>query len=453
MDAAALVEALLRRWPVVVVLVLLGGLAGSAASLLQPPEYRATTTVFVTLQGGESVNELSQGATYAQSLVQSYAEVATLPVVLGPVAADLGVEGGAEEVADRVTVEAPAGTALLLVGATGSTGAEAVELADAVAGRIASATDDLAPSPAAGTGVVQVATVQPAAVPDAPDSPPLLTLAVVGALLGAGVGVGALLVVEVLAAPVRDRSAVRRLTDAPVLAEVPQERGRPVTVPATRRAPRGARADAARALRTNLRFLAATDRARVVVVAGATPGVGATTTAVDLAAAAADVGLRVLLVDADLRTPHVAAALALPAEAGLSDVLAGGHDLEDALHRWGSPAVDVLAAGAEPPSPSELLASPRAQRLLPALAERYDLVVLDAPAVLGPTDAAALAALADGAVLVVDSRRTSQRRAAAALERLDLAGAAVLGVVLGRTRPPRRRPWSRAGQDAWAPQA
>lgn len=434
MDPAQLLEALVRRWPLVLVLALLGGGAGAAHSLLSPPRYEASTTVFFSLEGGETVNELAQGSTYTQSLVQSYAEIARLPVVLGPVAAELGVAGGASALGRVVTVQAPADTSLLQVVAADASPERAAALADAVAEQVAVTTGELAPSQQDDAGVVQVTTVEAAVVPEEPSSLPLLLEVLLGLAAGALVGLGALVLLEVLTTPVRDRDAVRRLTTAPVLAEVPRDpRADRHPVP-TRTRPGDARADAFRVLRTNVRFLQSTDQVRAVVVTAAAPGGGATSTAVNLAATTAELGARVLLVDADLRSPRVGALLGLDAEPGLSAVLDGARPLEDAVQRWGAPGLDVLVAGAPPGDPSSLLASPRAERLLAEVRDAYDLVVLDAPALLGVADAAALAGLADGAVLVVDGRRTTQRTVSAALERLELAGAGVLGVVLVRTR-------------------
>lgn len=450
MDFAQLLEALRRRWPLVLVLALLGGAAGAAQSLLSPPRFEASTTVFFSLEGGETVNELAQGSDYTQSLVQSYAEIAQLPVVLAPVAESLGVEGGAVALGRAVSVEAPADTSLLQVVVTDASAQRAASIADAVAARITATSADLAPTRVEGGGVVQVTTVEAAVVPDEPVSPPLALWALAGVAAGGLLGLGVLLLQEILAAPVHDRAAVRRLTSAPVLAEVPRDARagrRPVP---TRTHPGDARADAYRMLRTNVRFLQADGGVRVVVVAAASPGGGATGTALNLAVTTAEIGARVLLVEGDLRSPELADLLDLPPEPGLTAVLAGSCALEDAVGRWGTPAVDVLVAGAVTSNPSELLASPRAEHVLAEVRSAYDLVVVNAPALLHAADGAALAALADGAVVVVDSRRTPQRQLASALERLELAGAPALGVVLTRTRStPQQR--GAAGRGAPSP--
>ncbi|MEJ5866626.1 polysaccharide biosynthesis tyrosine autokinase [Pseudokineococcus sp. 5B2Z-1] len=435
MELARMLEALGRRWPLVLVLALLGGAAGAAHALLSPPRYETSTTVFFSLEGGETVNELAQGSTYTQSLAQSYAEIARLPVVLGPVADELGVEGGTTALSRLVDVTAPAGTSLLEVSATDTSPERAAAIADAVAARVTSTTGELSPGEEDGAGAVRVTTVEDALVPEEPSSAPLTLELLAGLVAGGAVGLGTLLLLEALTTPVSDRAAVARLTGAPVLAEVPRDpRAQRRPVP-SRTHPGSVRADAYRVLRTNIRFVQATGGARVVVVTSAVPGAGASGTALNLAAATAELGVRVLLVDADLRAPRLGAVLDLAPEPGLSDVLSGAYEIEDALQRWGSPAVDVLVAGSVPPNPSELLASHRAKHLLAGAAHSHDLVVVDAPALLSASDAAALSALADGAVVVVDSRRTPQRVVSAAMHRLELAGASTLGVVLTRTRP------------------
>lgn len=150
----------------------------------------------------------------------------------------------------------------------------------------------------------------------------------------------------------------------------------------------------------------------------------------DLAITMADAGVRVCLVEGDLRRPKVAEYMGLDGAVGLTTVLIGSADLADVLQPWGSANLDVLPSGQVPPNPSELLGSKAMIDLLRKLEAEYDVVVIDAPPLLPVTDAALLSKLAGGAVLVVGSDMINRAQLAKAIGTLESVGAHLLGVVM-----------------------
>ena len=166
------------------------------------------------------------------------------------------------------------------------------------------------------------------------------------------------------------------------------------------------------------------------VVTSAMPSEGKTTSTANLAIALAETGARVVLIDADLRRPRVADVMGIENAAGLTDLLIGRAEVHDVVQPWGRTKLDVLPAGLVPPNPSELLGSAAMQALLGLLTEQYDHVLLDAPPLLPVTDAAVLATMTSGAVVVTSARSSRTPQLRAALDRLDRVGASVLGVVV-----------------------
>jgi capsular exopolysaccharide synthesis family protein len=198
-------------------------------------------------------------------------------------------------------------------------------------------------------------------------------------------------------------------------------------------------------LRANLQLRQPVDRSLAVVVTSALPSEGRTGIAVNLAIAMSHAAQRVLLIDADLRRPRVAQLLDIGtgadpgANAGLAGVLVGEALFEDVVQTWVGPdggrsTLSVVTAGTSSMNPSELLASEAMEDLLSTAKIEYDVVVIDTAPLLTLAGSAILAARADGALLVVDSRRTRMRQVTEAVTRLRLAGAQVLGVVLNNTR-------------------
>jgi non-specific protein-tyrosine kinase len=171
------------------------------------------------------------------------------------------------------------------------------------------------------------------------------------------------------------------------------------------------------------------------------PGEGKTTTICNLAITLAHTGMRVLLMEADLRRPRVGLYMGLDSSVGLTSILIGAADFDETVQHWGSERLlDVLPSGPTPPNPSELLGSRGMADLLHSLENRYDIVLLDAPPLLPVTDAAVLAVETSGAVLVVHHGKTRREQLENSAQALAAVGAKVLGTVINFA--PRKGPES-----------
>lgn len=188
--------------------------------------------------------------------------------------------------------------------------------------------------------------------------------------------------------------------------------------------------EAFRSLYTNIHLLS-TDRAiRSLLVGSAVAGDGKSTVALHLAATAAAVGQRVLLVDADLRCPQLHAKLGLPNVRGLSDAISTDISLNDAIQRAPSEEnLFVLTAGQIPPDPIKLLSSKKMQYLMEQFQAFFDLVIYDTPPLVGLADGHLLAAHTDGTIMVVQIAQTDRSQVRKALDELKISGASVLGIV------------------------
>lgn len=188
-------------------------------------------------------------------------------------------------------------------------------------------------------------------------------------------------------------------------------------------------ADAYRTLRTNLIFSQAL-QLKTLVVTSSGPGEGKTTTSANLAATFAHQGLKVALVDCDLRRPRVHGMFGVEKEPGLTQVILGFASTAEAVRATPIPNLFVLPCGTLPPNPSELLGSERMREVLMRLQGEHDLVILDTPPVLLAPDAAILGAGADGVVLVVRAGVTDRNAAVDAVQQLRTVGSNLVGTVL-----------------------
>lgn len=199
-------------------------------------------------------------------------------------------------------------------------------------------------------------------------------------------------------------------------------------------APKSPIAEAYRTLRTNLNFAAMGQAYRSILMSSVNPQDGKSSTASNLAVVLAQTGNKVILVDADLRKPVQHKIFRIANEKGLTNCLAQNMDIEEAAHKGLIDNLTILSSGPIPPNPAEMLGSDQARALWPALLEKYDYVIIDAPPILAVTDASILAAQVDGVVMVVNSGDTRTDHAREAKEQLQKANAHLIGVVLNKVK-------------------
>jgi tyrosine-protein kinase Etk/Wzc len=192
--------------------------------------------------------------------------------------------------------------------------------------------------------------------------------------------------------------------------------------------------EAFRNLRTGLIWSDGGEALRTLVVTSAAPGEGKTMTAANLAVTLAYDGLRVLLVDCDIRRPRVHGLFQLPRAPGLMELLRASSDPEApqprAIRETPVARLSVLTCGALPVNAANLLSGTRMRVLLRELQEQFDIIVLDTPPVLATADASIVASLTDGVLLVVRAGTTDKNAAQRAYQQLANVGARVVGTVL-----------------------
>ncbi|MBV7505579.1 CpsD/CapB family tyrosine-protein kinase [Bacillus sp. sid0103] len=198
----------------------------------------------------------------------------------------------------------------------------------------------------------------------------------------------------------------------------------------TKLSPRSSISEQYRTVRTNIQFSSVGEDVKTILVTSASPGEGKSMTAANLAVVYAQQGKSVLLIDADLRKPTVHYTFRVDNSRGLSNILAGGATLVEAVITSEVENLNILTSGPIPPNPSELLASKRMNALIEEARHFYDIILFDTPPILVVTDAQILANICDGSVLVVRSKCTEFDPAQKAIEVLNAAEGKILGAIL-----------------------
>ena len=286
-------------------------------------------------------------------------------------------------------------------------------------------------SVAANVGSNNISKVDPAVLPNRPDQPrPILNVL---AAIVAGLVFGVLLAfgLEYLDDSIKVPEDVEAKLGLPLLGSIPVlEKG--VGAKEALADGRSALSEAYYSVRTALQFSTDTGVPKSFLITSARPGEGKSTTALALAQNFARLGMRVLLIDGDLRNPSLHHYVSCDNTAGLSNYLIGASSLFDVVQATDRQNLFLLPCGPLPPNPAELLASGKVRGLLAKADDQFDLVVIDGPPVMGLADAPLLASVVAGTVLVIEAGTTRRGLARAAVRRLLTGQAHLLGAVLNK---------------------
>jgi polysaccharide biosynthesis transport protein len=407
-----------RRWIVLWIFVVAVAAAGLLAST-RPPRYRSTATIALTPdpktgQGLVSTDNLS-------ALLGTYAQTAKSTLILDRAEQILG----RPSLPASIDTATQAGTGILQITATAQDPNQAAVSARAVAQAFQESIQS--------NQVLDATLVDPPSPSTTPIQPRPPLIIGVAAVLGLFAGLAAALLLEQFRRRVETPADIAELTHAPVIGRLPRTRAL-------------SRSDARliweltgevglqesyRGLRTNLEFLTGGSRQMMLQVTSPEQGQGKSTVVANLGIAFAQIGVETIIVDADLRRPRQHSLFGVDNREGLSTMLALGNT-QPTLMGTGVDNLWLLPSGPVPPDPTEML-HVRLPGIMDGLREQHALVLVDTPPLLPVSDARLVAPLVTGVVLVVGAGSQRPTALAAALERLHLVNASIMGIVLNKS--------------------
>jgi len=264
--------------------------------------------------------------------------------------------------------------------------------------------------------------------PTAPSSPKITTTLIIAAAIGLVLGILLALIRAGMDRRIKSPEELETQLQAPLLGVIPRFKGRSPDKLVTISDPRSPASEAYRTTAIGLENLAARAGARVIMIASPEEGGGASTTTANLGAVLAQAGHQVILVSGDLRNPTLHLILGLPDGRGLSTALVEGMNSERLVKGTRIPNLFLLRAGPEPEDPAGLLSSPATAQVFTALqALKPDYILVDAPPVLSVSDAIILSRHADATVVTWNAGSFQAAALIEARERLERAGASILG--------------------------
>jgi capsular exopolysaccharide synthesis family protein len=410
-----------RKW-VIAITAAMTLIVTAVGTFMATPIYVASTTLRITPTPNGPDERLGWGdIQYADRLMNTYLTIATSRPVMEKLGQALRFTEPAqiEELRKQIKVEIPANTELIQITAEDQDPMLAAEAANTLASILA--TDVIASN--------TVSVVEPAIAPENPSQPRKALNIALGLLVGLVGGMGLAFLFENLDTTLYTTKQIAQAAEAPILGQIPLARKQQQITCFNSNSPQE---EAFRRLRTNLSMLNHATPLRTLLVTSAEPGEGKSTIVVNLAAALAKAGRRIIVVDGDMRLPTFHTIFDLPNQIGLSSVLKQRVALDTAVQASNIPGLHVLTSGPLPSNPAELLGSPHMIALIEQLTHWFDMVLLDTPSLLAVTDAAVLAPIVDSVVLVVGRDQARQEAVQAVYQQLLNVKAKSIGVVINR---------------------
>lgn len=433
-----ILKVLAKGWAVILGTAIIFGLGGLLVSMVQKPVYEASTTLFIT-SGGTVSPTAYDTVKASQERVGSYAQLLYSDAIMAPAVENAGLDWSLEQARQAVGVDINPQVVLITIYGRDNNPEIAQRFTSAIADSMIAAVSTLE-VPGSGyepTGKLTVVT--PASVASAPVVPTTQVNVIVAAMLGLVVGALLVIVREARNKRVRNTEDAETALEAQPLATVPDSAelrdgqlidldGEPTpTVTSFRN------------LRSQM-LLALQDRPNpIVMVTSARPGEGKSTVAVNVGAVLAKGEKSVVIVDANIDDPQVAQRVdAADTEAGLTDVLRGRVPLTDAVVRGvaGLPSLAVLGTGVKDADhPDDLFATPAFAQTMRDLAAEFDVVIIDAPALLANAGSDGIVPIADGVLMVIRSTIATTTDLVECRKRLRAVQARLLGFVLSEPQP------------------
>lgn len=273
--------------------------------------------------------------------------------------------------------------------------------------------------------------IEPANLPTKSSSTNKLLIVSLAGMVGLILAVGAAYGLEYLDRTIKTTSDVERIFNLPVIGYLANiaENGNNATYVTSH--PNSLIAENFRLLHSNLEFFQVYNSARTILVTSPTQGNGKTTVAINLALTIAASDQKVAVVDADLRRPAVHTALKISQSPGLADIIHSKVSVKEVVRPVKGKKIDVVAAGAVPPSVTEVVGSKRIAAILNDIREDYDTIIVDAPPLV-ISDSYNLASKVDGVILVLQPGTTNDDQAKVIKEQLSRAGARIIGIVFNK---------------------
>lgn len=413
----------------------------AAVTFLMPPKYTATAEIFASYssQSGsqQSSSDMNSGASYLSTQIKTYPSLVKTQAILKPVITDLNLDVTVDELADMVTATNPTNTFMVDISVENGDAALSARIANSVANNLAERISSTLYSGDGDTSLIKLSVVQPASVPDSPSVPKIPLYLAAGFVLALVLAIAVALVKDMSSTKMDDVDEVKEISGVSSLGSVPRADILMEKTAAVVGHPASVEAEDFRRIRSNISFLTTRQagRGHLLIITSSSPAEGKTTTCINIAAALAEEGKTVLLIDADLRHPSVARGLDIEGNVGLSHILSAQATPREVVQPYWRANLHILPAGRRVANASILLNSVLMTELMEQAQKQYDYVLVDTAPMSVSNDAAVFGRVADGIIMVVGRDVADKRDLRSIVESFHTANVKMLGFIFNFANP------------------
>lgn len=428
------VQEFVRRWYPVALGAVLGVTAGAVLVAVTPKTYTATTTLFLGSPASADSTGAYSGDLFSQQRASTYTQLVKSRDLAVKVIDDLALSITPEEIASKVSADQIPKTVLVRLSVTDNSAQLAADIANTYTADFPPYVARLETPVGSNRPISDLTVIQKAQAPSSPTSPNSL-LYILGGLAG-GVLVGFFVqwLLRISDRSVRTSHQLAKAGGAPVLGVIPKRSWHRRRTFDQTPDNSSAYADSIRRLRTNLMYLDVDAPPETIAFISTKSSIGTTATATDLAVALARIGRHVALIETDLRNPRLPRYVREHPNSGLTSVLAGDAELDDALQQLPNSTVDVLFGGPPPDSTSDVLTTDSLGKVLAELRSSHDFVLCETPGFLTAADSAVVGLACGSVVLVAAQGKPKLDEIAEVAGSLRKLGATIIGSVLIEAR-------------------
>lgn len=430
MTISDVLRAFKKHWVTEIILFCIAIGATAGITYAMPTMYTAQSEVLVQVSPSSSDLVAAQQAVPASSqlaVVSMCTDVVKSDAVLKTVIDNLGLHDSVSDLRKKVNLVTSDASMVVQLTASYSNADDSVKIVDALTSQLEKQLQKIYTSLQ-----VSLSIVQKPVTPTAPSSPIVIANYGIGIAVGLVLALMGAVIREMLDKGINDASDVQTIVREPVLASVPKAHTVSNGVPVVIAKPRGRAAEEVRRLTTNISFVTPKDlnQPNVIIVTSANPREGKTTVSVNMAAAFAEKGKSVLLIDADVRHPSVAKALGMNSGVGLVSLLAGEVSAKEAIQPYWKSYFQVLLAEEQKTPSGIILGSDAMRQLIDQAAERYDYVIVDTAPMTVANDAAVFAEKGGVLLLVVGQGVVQKKALREVVKEFHISKTDIRGVVL-----------------------
>jgi len=417
-----------KSWIIVLMTVILSISAYLITTYKIPNLYASEATIFIGKESGALAEFNFLDLQIGSQLIEDYKELIKTKTLREEVAKQVDPNIDIEILLKRIDVKTVEDSRFMIISAIDRDPYVATRLANTIAEVLIVKAEDII-----GAKNIQIVDI---AVPNfEPVSPNIITITLIFSILGIMLGIITIVILILFDTKINSQSEIEELVNVPILGQLQSvKNSTPHDEMVMIYKKNTFDSELYKLIRTNLDFMSVDKKFKTIMVTSSQSSEGKSTTIANIAVAFAQIGRRVLLIDADLRKPRVNKLFNVSNAFGLVNQVVGKVDLSKVIKVSSVNNLYVLPSGPKPPNPNEILMSNQIELLIDKAASAFDIVLIDSPPLLSVADSLTLARCVDGIVIIAASKGTKKEDLVKSVRNIEKINKPIIGVILTKVK-------------------